>query len=84
MVVVGVVVVVVVAVEAVVVVVGVVVVLVVVVVGGARNQHESWDSLSCGKQETCAGPVTNTTKETIPRQNSDSSPMNFEFLSLVS
>ena len=55
-----------------------------VVIGGARNQHESWDSLSCGKQETCAGPVTNTTKETIPRQNSDSSPMNFEFLSLVS
>ena len=45
------------AVEAVVVVIVVVVVLVIVVVGGARNQHESWDSLSFGKQETCAGPV---------------------------
>ena len=71
------------AVEAVVVVVGVVVVVVVVVVDGARNQHESRDSLSCRKQETRAGPVNHHNQGDCPWQNSDSSPMNSEFLSLV-
>ena len=55
------------AVEAVVVVVGVVVVLIVVVVGGARNQHESWDSLSCRKQETCAEPVNQQNQGDYPQ-----------------
>lgn len=39
------------------VVIGGVIVVITVVVGGARNQHESKDSSSSRKQESCAGPV---------------------------
>ena len=46
---------------------GVVVVVVVVVVGAARNQHESRASLSCSKQETCAGPVNQHNQGDCPQ-----------------